>query len=111
MDSFKKLVPKHAVGIKQLKQCTISGFANLNLNRIYLTVLQSHDRALQLYEKCEFQLEGCHRCTIYKNGNYHDLNQMAILKNNWTNRRRGHVEIEHWEFCQVLAHHTLPDRF
>jgi diamine N-acetyltransferase len=56
------------------------GFQNLNLNRIYLTVLETNTRAIRTYEKAGFQREGILREAIYKNGMFVNLVQMSILK-------------------------------
>jgi diamine N-acetyltransferase len=56
------------------------GFLNLNLNRIYLTVLETNQRALALYEKIGFKKEGTMRQAIFKNGSFQNLVQMSILR-------------------------------
>lgn len=56
------------------------GFNDLNLNRIYLTVLSENNRAINLYVKAGFVREGTEREAIFKNGAYHDLLLMSILK-------------------------------
>ena len=58
-------------------------FNNLNLNRITLTVLATNKRAIHLYEKCGFVLEGTQRQAIFKNGKFVDTFSYAILKQNW----------------------------
>lgn len=58
------------------------GFKNLNLHRIYLTVLANNNRATQLYKKAGFQYEGTLHDAIFKNGEYLNLICMAIIKNN-----------------------------
>ena len=44
------------------------GFAQLNLNRIHLSVLDSNARAVHVYESLGFQKEGLLREAQYKNG-------------------------------------------
>ncbi len=83
------------IGYQATQAMLHHGFENLNLNRVYLTVLQNHKRAIKLYEKCGFQSEGCHRSAIYKNGSYHDLNQMAVLRSDWNKLRQDNIGIEH----------------
>lgn len=56
------------------------GFIDLNLNRIYLSVLDSNERAVNLYKKIGFKKEGILKEAIYKNSRYHDLILMALLK-------------------------------
>lgn len=58
-------------------------FADLNLHRIHLTVLTKNERAMRLYKKVGFIEEGCLRQAVFKNGEYTDLIQMAILSNEY----------------------------
>lgn len=55
-------------------------FAELNLNRLSLSVLATNERAIRLYKSLGFQEEGCLRAAQYKNGRYIDVIVMAILK-------------------------------
>jgi len=59
------------------------GFDQINLHRIYLTVLSFNPRAIRAYEKVGFRREGILREHIYRNGQYHDVYFMGILKNEW----------------------------
>jgi len=56
------------------------GFNTLNLNRIYLRVLDNNPRAIRAYEKAGFIYEGRQRQAEYKGGKYLDLLVMSILK-------------------------------
>ncbi|RUR00293.1 N-acetyltransferase [Legionella septentrionalis] len=56
------------------------GFANLNLERIYLHVFANNKKAIKAYEKCKFQQEGILRKAAYVNGSYINVHIMAILK-------------------------------
>lgn len=55
-------------------------FNDLNLNRVYLTLLESNLRALALYKKVGFKEEGILRQATFKNGSYQNLLSMSILK-------------------------------
>lgn len=59
------------------------GFEELNLNRIYLTVLSINNKAKEMYENLGFKEEGVLREDIFKNNTYHDLYLMSILKNEY----------------------------
>lgn len=56
------------------------GFFNLNLNRIYLTVLPENQKAYKIYQKIGFREEGVLRKAVYKDGCYRDLILMALLR-------------------------------
>ncbi len=62
------------------------GFNQLNLHRIFLTVLSFNARAIRVYEKVGFKREGVLREHIYRNGKYHDLYYMGLLENEWRER-------------------------
>ena len=61
------------------------GFRDLNLNRIYLTVLASNERATRLYRSLGFYEEGRMRQAQYKGGKYVDVLIMALLWEDYTN--------------------------
>jgi len=61
------------------------GFNDLNLNRIYLTVLVENERAIKLYSKAGFVEEGREREAIFKNGRFHDLILMSVLRKDFIN--------------------------
>lgn len=61
--------------------CMINhAFYNMNLHRIELTVLSNNERAIHLYEKIGFILEGRKRKCVYKNGDYIDMLCYALLR-------------------------------
>ena len=68
------------IGKFAVKEILNHGFNNLNLNRIQLGVLSYNYRAIKLYEKCGFKLEGKKRQAVYKNGKFVDMFLYSILK-------------------------------
>lgn len=56
-------------------------FFDLNMHRVYLTVLEDNSTAIALYRKNGFSEEGIHREAVYKEGKYLNMVQMSILKN------------------------------
>jgi RimJ/RimL family protein N-acetyltransferase len=60
-------------------------FYDINLNRVELTVLESNNRAIALYEKLGFKKEGIKREAVYKNGKFVNMIFMAILKSEYKN--------------------------
>jgi len=62
--------------IKMLKH----GFLNMGLHKIYLKVLECNERAINLYKRIGFKEDGVLRQDVYKNGEYHNLKLMSMLK-------------------------------
>ncbi|AMP00902.1 acetyltransferase family protein [Collimonas arenae] len=71
------------IGQQAMRRLLAHAFDDLNLHRIYLSVLSNNIRALNLYKKIGFSEEGKSRDAIFKNGSYDDLIQMAILSNEY----------------------------
>jgi RimJ/RimL family protein N-acetyltransferase len=59
------------------------GFDQLNLNRIYLEVLATNSRAVELYKKIGFVEEGRLRCGQFKEGRYVDVLVMGLLRDEY----------------------------
>lgn len=68
------------LGRKISKEVIQYGFRWLNFNRIELSALSSNTRAIHVYEGLGFQLEGVRRQAQYKDGQYVDVQLMAILR-------------------------------
>ena len=66
------------------KEATINtllfGFLKLNLNRIFLKVLEENTPAIKLYKALGFTMEGKLRNSIFKNGEYKSEMIFSILK-------------------------------
>lgn len=66
------------------KEATINtllfGFLKLNLNRIFLKVLEENTFAIKLYQSLGFTMEGKLRNNIFKNGEYKSELIYSILK-------------------------------
>jgi RimJ/RimL family protein N-acetyltransferase len=56
------------------------GFRDLNLHRIYVGILKDNAISIRTCEKAGFRHEGTAREGAYKDGRYHDLVQMGMLK-------------------------------
>jgi UDP-4-amino-4,6-dideoxy-N-acetyl-beta-L-altrosamine N-acetyltransferase len=54
-------------------------FGDLNLHRVYLTVLESNKAAIHVYEKTGFRREGTMRECVFKNGSYQNMIAMSVL--------------------------------
>lgn len=55
-------------------------FNKLNMNRLWLFVLETNERAIYVYKKMGFKEEGRQRKAIYKNGKYLDYIMMSIIR-------------------------------
>jgi RimJ/RimL family protein N-acetyltransferase len=68
------------------------GFMELNLHHISLTVFSYNPRAIKAYEKVGFVHEGKRREALYRDGAYHDMHLMGILRREWL--AKHHPEIK-----------------
>jgi len=59
------------------------GFEHLNFHRIHLRVYEYNKRAMHVYEKCGFTVEGRMRQARCKHGKYHDVLMMSILSDEY----------------------------
>ncbi len=55
-------------------------FNELNLHRLYLQVFSFNERAIKLYERLGFKQDGKFREAVYRDGKWHDIIIMNILK-------------------------------
>jgi RimJ/RimL family protein N-acetyltransferase len=55
-------------------------FKSYDLNKISLEVLSTNKRAINLYQKIGFKIEGVKRDEVFKNNNFIDSIMMSILK-------------------------------
>jgi len=70
------------VMIMLLRHC----FETLNLNRAFLRVYGSNDRARHAYVKAGFVEEGCMRQASFKEGRYDDVHIMSVLRSEWDDK-------------------------
>ena len=59
------------------------GFQQLNLHRISSSAIAYNERSIKLHMKVGFREEGRVRQRMFKNGQYHDLLQFGILREEW----------------------------
>lgn len=55
-------------------------FRQLNLHKVYLKVFDYNINAIKCYEKCGFYEEGRLREHLFRNGLYHDIVYMSIIR-------------------------------
>lgn len=58
-------------------------FEDLGLNRLGLWVFDYNKRAIKCYKRCGMKVEGILREGVYRNGKYHDMYLMGILRNEY----------------------------
>lgn len=58
-------------------------FAELNLHRVQLTVFRYNERAVRLYERLGFVLEGTYREYLHRDGARHDMLLYGLLRREW----------------------------
>ncbi len=58
-------------------------FQEANLHRIELEVFAFNPRAIRVYEKVGFKLEGVRKQALFREGAWHDEHIMAILHDEW----------------------------
>jgi len=60
-------------------------FNELNLNRVYVNILDYNLASQKVFQKCGFKLEGEQKQAIFKKGKYHNLLLYAILREEFCN--------------------------
>lgn len=76
LDAFR------GIGIgRALMQAALEAAKDKGLTRIELTVRENNKKAIELYKKIGFVIEGLHRNAIRIDGNYQNYISMALLLN------------------------------
>jgi RimJ/RimL family protein N-acetyltransferase len=65
---------------KAMKMIIYYSFNYLNMNRLWLMVMESNKKAYHIYQKVGFIEEGRQRQGIYRNGFYEDYILMGLLR-------------------------------
>ncbi|MBI4786340.1 MAG: GNAT family N-acetyltransferase [Chloroflexi bacterium] len=58
-------------------------FEQLGLNRVELEVYDYNPRAMRAYEKAGFRRDGTRRQALFRDGDFHDIHLMGILREEW----------------------------
>jgi RimJ/RimL family protein N-acetyltransferase len=61
-------------------------FDKLGLHRVWLRVTDFNQRGIKSYEKCGFRREGVMREAVFKDGRFHDLILMSLLRSEYAGR-------------------------
>jgi RimJ/RimL family protein N-acetyltransferase len=68
------------IGTAATRAMVRHGFFDLNLHRIYVSILRDNVSSIKMCENAGFREEGTIREGAYKNGRYHDMVLMGVLK-------------------------------
>ena len=63
-------------------------FNRLNLHKLSVALNDDNIRAIKVYKKLGFQIEGTRRKQSFKEGKYHDAIDMGILENEYFSKER-----------------------
>ena len=66
-------------------------FKELNLHRVYATIIEHNTPSRKLHAKCGFKEEGLLSQSIYKRGEYHNELQLSILKTEFQELKANNV--------------------
>ena len=71
------------MGTFAIKQMLNHAFNNLNIQRVELSVLETNERAIHVYEKIGFVKEGVKRRAKYKGGQFKNMHIYSMLKHEY----------------------------
>ncbi|MCM3711765.1 GNAT family N-acetyltransferase [Sporosarcina luteola] len=74
-------------GTEALKMLLEYSFLELNLHRVSLRVFSLNKRAIHIYNKLGFIKEGVVRESLYRNGKWHDIIIMGVLKREYLSKQ------------------------
>ncbi len=86
--NIKLLKPARGKGIAEhsVKLLVSYCFDELNLNCLYAGVIERNEASKKLWLKLGFKIDGILRQRVYKNGEYHNLIEYSILKDEYDER-------------------------
>ena len=76
-------------GTEAVRTMVRYAFEELGLNRVELETFSFNARAIRCYEKAGFRREGIRRRALYRDGKFHDVILMGILKEEFTEVEDG----------------------
>lgn len=62
-------------------------FSTLNLHKLYLIVDRINEKAIHVYEKMGFQVEGILKEEYFVNGEFHDVSMMSIFQQDYLEKK------------------------
>lgn len=73
----------HGYAGKATRDALAYAFRNLNMHKVYLDVDTANERAIHVYEKAGFAVEGVLREEYFADGGYQDVTRMAIFSHDY----------------------------
>jgi RimJ/RimL family protein N-acetyltransferase len=67
-------------------------FNEINLNKVKLFVFAFNKRGLKCYQKVGFKIEGKLRQEIFRQGKYHDMLSMGLLRSEWQKHKKENID-------------------
>jgi RimJ/RimL family protein N-acetyltransferase len=64
-------------------------FSQMNINKVRLRVYDFNLRGIKSYHKLGFKKEGLLRQELFKDGKYHDIVMMGLLREEWAGRMKN----------------------
>ena len=71
------------IGTDTVRTIMKYAFEELQLNRLYGSIMEHNIASQKLYEKCGWVIEGCSRQSIFKGNRYIDELQTAVLRDDY----------------------------
>lgn len=87
--SLRRIAQGKGVGYTATVKILDIAFNELGLEKIYLNVLSGNSRAIRLYEKCGFILEGEFRNHLYLREQYQNLRWYGMLREDYEKIKTG----------------------
>lgn len=84
--SLRKKAQGKGIASYATKEILALAFEKFSLERVYLNVLSSNEKAIKLYEKIGFKYEGEFRNHLYLKGEYKTLKWYGMIKCDYVNR-------------------------
>lgn len=78
-------------GAEGMKLLLDFAFCEMNLHRLSLNVFSFNEKAIHLYKKLGFQIEGSSRESLFRDGRWHDIIQMGLLQQEYKKLQSNHI--------------------
>lgn len=78
-----KAPKKQGIATDALMSMLGYAFEELNIHRVYATIIEHNVISRKLHAKCGYKEEGLLRQSVYKRGEYHNELQLSVLKHEY----------------------------